>query len=450
MHYRIHFFHDAGVSSAVAERVGRIFLQNPGPLSVVVEKRSVTLPKNSEEVIPWDQAFATLSQLRKDALLPTEDLLAVLTGTPNENHWFAVQDPQNPGQGFIHVDDYRWVTSAPQEAIIAHLALHGFLNFLLHLAGIDWEDNAHKVARGCFNDFCGEKKDLDLGLRTADICGDCLQLLTNASVPDELIRQVLEILETIRGTALGAKQYLRLAPAFDDWPFPVSITKHNATQSTHSVLRLLFLLDHFDSLVRYSFIASELSSGRSPMVVERPSLGWWVDQLAASRSGVPELKKVVRIASEERIVSLRNEHRGHGWLSSEDDGYREECLTLENALSRIEDALLPLLHGYLLVRLCLFTMDEGLFVLTGERLSGSHILHPPFTLRTKTDPRSLGIQGTNKIYLMANSGEQWWDCSPHIIRAVCPKCRHERVLVTDGPGIYIDTQIGHRVEIPCC
>ncbi len=450
MPYQIHLFCERSVSHALAKKVQKLFIQNSGPISVVIENKLVSLPKDEKGVIPWDDAFNKISDIRKEAGLGESDLLAVLTQSPNENNWFAAQDPKHSNQGFIHVDDFSWITSAPPEAIIAHLLLHGFLNHLLFQAEIDWKSFAHFTPRGCFNDLCVEKKDLNFSLRTADICGDCLSLIGEAAVADGVILQTLKILEVIRSSALGAKQYLQSSPVFDGWPFPVAITKHKVAQSTHLALRLLLMLDHFDSLVRYSVIVSDLVAGKSPVIPARPSLGWWVEQLSASCSHLPELKKVAKIANEELIVSIRNECRGHGWLSSDEEVYRETCHVLELALARIEDALLPILHNYSLVYLTGISMENGEYIFEGVSLSGSHILHSPMKIQSKNDPRSLGVLDTGKIYLIDETAQYWWDCSPYIIRASCPKCLHDRILVTDGPEVYIDTQIGHRVKIPCC
>ena len=448
MEFRIHLARENEVPAALVQEVVKVFNEHPGPVKVSPLKTSHRLPRSRDGIIPWREAFGSLKDLRARIKIPEREHLTLLTTAPNERNFYTVPDPKNLLNVFAHVSDFSWATTAPSWAIVTHFILKDLLDHLLVEGGCILEEaEGHRTARGCFSDFCGRKADLGLKLRTADICGECLQLFQSVGIPEALIHQLIAINETLRLTALSTAPYLPSPRRFQSWPFPVAITRHKAAQSDNSALRLGFLLDHFDSLVRYSLLAHELSHERRPEIVERPSLGWWVDQLARAFTDSPDLRGVARIAQEERIVALRNDRRGHGWMAMDAETYRPDCEALENAIGRIEGTLAPLLHGFTLVipREIQLT-DEGYRVM-GEQLSGSHILHPTFTHDMTEDPRLRGLRVSNSVHLATHDLSRFWDCRPYLLSNVCPECRHTRLLITDGGRCYIDTFMGHRVDI---
>jgi hypothetical protein len=58
--------------------------------------------------------------------------------------------------------------------------------------------NYHPEPRGCMNDFCKDKKDIQLKLRTGDICPDCRKRIRDRNVDPQLVSQVFRIFEGIR------------------------------------------------------------------------------------------------------------------------------------------------------------------------------------------------------------------------------------------------------------
>lgn len=369
-----------------------------------------------------------------------------MTGRPNENNWYAAHDEGDYRTGFIHVDDFSWATSAPSSVVNAHFVLKGVLNALI--AGFDpagaqiWHDQP----RGCLFDFCEEKTDLNLKLRTADICGDCMEILREVRASDSLIQQVIEIMDAGRLLSLSTRQFRRVEEQFNQWPFPVAVTRHKVVQATDPLLKFLLLLDHFDSLIRYFYLIREILEGRRPMLEDRPSLGWWVDQLARSLQGQPLFREVVRIAQQERVVSLRNERRGHGYMASHPEAYADEASQLEQIMARIEKELTPFLAGHRLIIPRQTAPKHQSFSVEGEELRGSHLLHPSF--RTSlVNPIDAGLGALNEVFVSDPAMQRFHNLSPFIVSEVCPTCHHPRILVTDGGDQYIDVFMGHRVRI---
>jgi hypothetical protein len=445
--YPVLLFFEQGLERKYAEQTAAWFDRFPGPVTVQIGTPPVFVKPNADGELAWGDIFGALEKLRQDKQISPTTFLFLLTKTPNENNWYAAEDPGNMRNGFGHVGDFSWVTSAPASIIAAHYTLKGIFNTLLDEEKLPWQEMWHQQSRGCFFDFCENKWDLSLKLRTADICGDCMHIFQSVGIPDSLLKQTVAIMEASRTLAINTGQFLDQKESYNEWPFPVAITRHKVVQTQNPLLRFILLLNHFDSLVRYFYLAHEVDAGRLPAQVNRPSLGWWVDQLATSLRGERNFREVVRIAETEKVVNLRNERLGHGWMSANEESYREEAERLEGTIGQIEDELRPFFEKHRLLIPRQFHLSEGGWVVEGENLLGSHILHPPFRMESTEDPRLLGIASKNEVYLTDNRMRAFRRISPYIRSAICPECRHPRVLITDGGSQFIDVFMGHRVEL---
>ncbi len=440
-------FAERGIDKAHLDEVVRWFERQSGPVTVTAVKRPVELTLTAEGVLEWDTAFAKLNELRAEHQVPADGFLMLLTRSPNEQNWYAVQDEDNMRNGFGHVDDFRWVTSAPGSVITTHYILKGIFNALVTETGIPWMALWHDEPRGCFFDFCAQKEQLNLKLRTADICGDCMQIFREIGIPDALLQQTVALMEACRPLALNTGQYRKTESGFDQWPFPVAVTRHKVVQATNPLLKFLLLLDHFDSLIRYFYLTREVLAGKTPLIEDRPSLGWWLDQLAQSLKGEQHYREVVKIAQREGVVAMRNERRGHGWMAADTNAYASEAVRLEKIVTEIEGELAPFFETHRLVIPRQSEPHDDVYVVSGENLTGSHLLHPPFEIKFAADPRSVGLKRLNEVFVSDARMEVFHPISPHIRSAVCPTCHHPRVLITDGGHRYIDVFMGHRVEL---
>lgn len=446
--FYINLFCEIGLERRCARQVVELFDRHPGPVCVRLTEKAVELPKSERDNgLAWADAFKALQSLRVTYAIPNNEYTYLLTGTANEQNWYSVNDPAFMRNAFGHVGDFTWATSAPNHAIVAHYMLKSVFNAILADAGLGPEHLWHKKPRGCFNDFCQNKVEINLKLRTADICGDCLQVYKAVGLPDELLAQAVGLNESVRKTALNTRQYMPKGDDFADWPFPVAVTRHKAIQADNPLLKFMLLLDHFDSLVRYFYLAHEISKDRKPVIEERPSLGWWVDRLSHSLSGEKYFREVISIAQQDKVVNLRNEMRGHGWMRPNEEHYREIADRLEQTLGKIEDELRPFLDKYRLVIPRNIGLKDGSYLIEGEQLTGSHILHPRFSHKSATEPRALGISEGNLVYLTDSNMTNFRPISPYIRYQLCPTCSHQRLLVTDGGRQYIDVFIGHRVNL---
>ncbi|MBU3677364.1 MAG: hypothetical protein FGM54_09355, partial [Chitinophagaceae bacterium] len=177
---------------------------------------------HERKVATWEQLFNKAQDYRKRHKIPNEELVILLTKTPNENNWFATLDPRNPINGFIHCDDWPYYIQCPSQFPIAYEVVALSLRRNLYHFPKDLMKLVHHRPKGCLNDFCENKPDIELKLRTGDICNDCMSELVKFQIPRTDINHGLDLFARFRERMLYAKNMQRNKPVS-----PLVITKHN-------------------------------------------------------------------------------------------------------------------------------------------------------------------------------------------------------------------------------
>jgi hypothetical protein len=62
--------------------------------------------------------------------------------------------------------------------------------------------NVHDIAQGCMMDFCQDKKEITIKMRTADLCPSCTAHLTNRDIRKNYLKQLFDTMEGIRKNLL--------------------------------------------------------------------------------------------------------------------------------------------------------------------------------------------------------------------------------------------------------
>jgi hypothetical protein len=448
MSIRVWLFTDGTLKAKHSRLVCRYFERNPGPIEIREGMRSVELVPDVGKAFSWENAFKSLHEIRRVHDIPADEIVYLLTALPNENNWYSFEDPNFHCNAVGHVGDFSWVTRASSEVISAHYVLKTVFNMLLANAGLNWADYMHEEMRGCFYDFCEEKSQLDFKLRTGDICGDCMGVFAKIGVPDELLKQAVDIMESLRKSTVSTGPYLPPQDDYNRWPFPVAVTRHKASQAISATNRLKLLLDHLDSLVRYICFAYGAHTGAIPAIAARSSLGSLVEavrNLPDGEYGIP--KQFTKIVSQHNLVHIRNETLGHGYGPPDEQTYVPNVQRLQAGLQELEQLADAFLSAYQLIVPGTISMTGGAYNLEGRQLIGSHLLHPQFKKALSDSPDRLGILENKDVYLCNASMTSFKSLSPYIKFDTCPECRHQRVLLSDGGRLYIDVFGGHRIEM---
>ena len=134
-------------------------------------------------------------------------IVILLTEHANHQNWFVGYDPNLKGNYFIHTDGWEHFTSGdPRYPICYHIA-----STLLKHAMFDnpqeMGNYMHYESKGCIMDFCQNKSEVMLKLRTADVCPDCQKIIRAKQIPHMQLRYTFEMMEDIRRQLLFKERY---------------------------------------------------------------------------------------------------------------------------------------------------------------------------------------------------------------------------------------------------
>ena len=156
-------------------------------------------PKESD-IAEWDDLFNYCRLYRRYNDVGDDEHVVLLTTIGNAKNWFAGSDRLSRNH-FVHTADWDFYLGGTIEArypvayetaitILHKLVSENYGNELRHLV--------HLEPKGCVSDFCANKKEIILKMRTADICPTCISYLKQSAVPREVVQQVLQIMDNIR------------------------------------------------------------------------------------------------------------------------------------------------------------------------------------------------------------------------------------------------------------
>ncbi|MET0243300.1 MAG: hypothetical protein ABW174_07520 [Flavitalea sp.] len=151
----------------------------------------------SRKTTDWENLFAAISKRRSSVKIPKDEMLILLTTIANENNWFSAVDPNNRANGFVHTAEWEYYVRCSGEFPVAYLTAALLLQSFMFKNYAELKQAVHEFPMGCVNDFCEDKRNIILKLRTADICPDCIERL-NGKLDDLVIRQMLDIFEGVR------------------------------------------------------------------------------------------------------------------------------------------------------------------------------------------------------------------------------------------------------------
>ncbi len=171
--------------------------------------------RESDYICSSVDAPPTLDGLSDNNISPDVEpyIVILLTEHDNYENWFVGYDPNLKGNYFIHTEGWGHFTSVdPRYPICYHIA-----STLLKHAMFDnpqeMGNYMHYQSKGCMMDFCKDKSEVMLKLRTADVCRDCQKLIFNKKIPHLQLRYTFDIMESIRRQLLYKDRYELLKQA---------------------------------------------------------------------------------------------------------------------------------------------------------------------------------------------------------------------------------------------
>jgi hypothetical protein len=171
------------------------------------EQREVfSIQPDSDYVMPkeerfqsWDYFFKKCESYRREKNIPQEDHIILLTDIGNDKNWFGCISPSMKDY-FIQTShwDFYFGKAVDSRFPIAYEVAVWLIRSLMFDKRDAILDAIHKTTKGCANDFCQQKKEIVLKMRTADLCVDCLEILHKRKVSPLIANQLFNVIDGIR------------------------------------------------------------------------------------------------------------------------------------------------------------------------------------------------------------------------------------------------------------
>ena len=154
---------------------------------------------NKYHFLSFSQLYDICENYRKKHNIDTNDHVFLLSGANNYQNWFSNMDHERNNY-FVQVTEWELFFGAELEVsfILCYQVMAWLLKRKIFFSEAEVMDAVHKKARGCMMDFCENKRDITLKIRTADLCPDCLNTIKSKDVPLNFLNQVFSLWEEIR------------------------------------------------------------------------------------------------------------------------------------------------------------------------------------------------------------------------------------------------------------
>ena len=199
--------------------------------------------------LKWDDIFERCQAFRKANDISEFEFVILLTDKGNEFNWFAAPNPKGGRDGFVQTSGLGFYLPGFSRASIVYLITTHLLRHYMFSDIREMSEGVHQRSVGCMNDFCGNKSELILKIRTADLCTDCVKRLEDKKVDPLLANQVFEIMEAMRSEILFRDRYSLLKK-----PSRMSITGPNFNIQFPDLANIELKLDKIEKTMYLFFL----------------------------------------------------------------------------------------------------------------------------------------------------------------------------------------------------
>ncbi|MFA6950741.1 MAG: hypothetical protein WCQ70_08655 [Lentimicrobiaceae bacterium] len=148
--------------------------------------------------IKWENIFGHCQDARHKNHLPDNEPVVLLTHYANEYNWFQGADPSGRLNLFVQTSMWNYYVNGEIIYPVIHQLATIPLKVLMYKDFNERVEKAHQTPRGCINDFCKNKMEITLKLRTADICPECREIILKKKIDPLITSQTFTILEAMR------------------------------------------------------------------------------------------------------------------------------------------------------------------------------------------------------------------------------------------------------------
>jgi hypothetical protein len=157
------------------------------------------VPEESE-MAKWDSLFNFCRVYRNQYDVGDDEHVLLLTPWYNDKNWFAASD-KHARNHFVHIADWSYFLGDgidPRYPVAYEVMITVLHKLVSEKQGFELRHLVHMKPKGCVSDFCADKTEVMLKMRTADICPSCISKLDESGIEKSIVKQVLQVLDDIR------------------------------------------------------------------------------------------------------------------------------------------------------------------------------------------------------------------------------------------------------------
>ena len=133
------------------------------------------------------------------------ELVILLTDIANPLNWFSYGDCKN--NAYIYTDEWEYYITSERKYPIAYQVVSNVLQLLMFDNDKEMMSKVHYKSVGCINDFCEDKRQIELKMKMTDICLKCQDLLRVKNINPSIISQSIETMFGIRSKMLSIEMF---------------------------------------------------------------------------------------------------------------------------------------------------------------------------------------------------------------------------------------------------
>lgn len=166
----------------------------------------------TEKSYTEEELFTVCNEYRIENNISDAEQVLLLTEKKNVKNWFGGVERTTLNNFFVDCSDWDYFFSGFDIRFPITFSIAGWLmRKVIFTSAEEGFAALHEKPRGCIMDYCIDKKEIKLQMRTADICDTCLSYSEKNDANRVHMNQLIQIMEGVRSNLLfrDRSKYLR-------------------------------------------------------------------------------------------------------------------------------------------------------------------------------------------------------------------------------------------------
>lgn len=133
------------------------------------------------------------------------ELVILLTDIANPLNWFSYGDCNN--NAYIYTDEWEYYIASERKYPLAYQVVSNVLQLLMFDNYKEMMSKVHHKSVGCINDFCEDKRQIEMKMKMTDICLKCQKILRLKNINPSIISQSIETMFGVRSKMLSVEMF---------------------------------------------------------------------------------------------------------------------------------------------------------------------------------------------------------------------------------------------------